>query len=207
MHTIQVLEWINKEMLARGINEYRFCVENENYICDSLGKFYSICVENYRNGKSYRQYRILPIHGSIEDGYVVFRISVDGVRKHLRAHRLMANAWLGVHDDLVVNHIDGNKRNNSLNNLEWCSVAENNKHAIISGLYDPSARDKRVYVLPKEEWITVYILHKHCNYSYRKLGAMNKCSRNAIENICRKIDELMGGIFSNGKQIARLSTN
>ncbi len=149
----------------------------------------------------------MPIHGSVEDGYATYRISVNGVRKHLRAHRLMANAWLGNQNGLVVNHIDGNKMNNSLENLEWCTIAENNKHAIQTGLYDPRAIDKRIYALPKEEWISVYILHKHCNYSFRKLGTMNRCSRGAIANIYKKIDNLMGGLLNNGKQIIRLSAN
>lgn len=207
MHPQKIIKWLDKELLARGINEYRFCLENENYICDKFGNFYSICVENIRNGKKYKQYRILPIHGSIEVSYVVFRITVNGIRKHLRAHRLMANSWLGEHKGLVVNHIDGNKLNNSLDNLEWCTIAENNKHAIRCGLYDPRAMNKRVYSLPKEEWMTVYILHKHCNYSYRRLGVMNRCSRGEIESICNRIDEMLGGVFDNGKQTIRLSVN
>lgn len=206
-HSLETKKWLDKEMLSRGIKEYKFCNENENYICDSKGNFYSICAEIMRNGKKYRQYRILQIHGSIEDGYIVFRITVNGVRKHLRAHRLMANAWLGNHDNLVVNHIDGNKTNNALKNLEWCTIADNNKHAIRTGIYDPRSMNKRVYVLPKEEWMTVYILHKHCNYSFRKLGVMNRCSRGAIENIYKKIDDLIGGTSNNEKQITRLSIN
>lgn len=207
MHSEDMRKWLDKELSARGICDYRFCVENENYVCDRHGNFYSICAEKVRDGQPYKQYRILPIHGSIEDGYIVFRIAVNGVRKHLRAHRLMANTWLGEHEDLVVNHIDGNKQNNSLDNLEWCTVEENNKHAIKSGLYDPRAMDKRVYTLPKAEWMSVYILHKHCNYSYRKLGVMNRCSGKAIENICNRIDEIIRGVLPNGKQTFRLSTH
>lgn len=52
-------------------------------------------------------------------------------------HRLLALAWIhNPYPDthFVVNHIDGNKKNNSLSNLEWVTVRENNKHAVNTGL-------------------------------------------------------------------------
>ena len=42
-------------------------------------------------------------------------------------HRVIAYAWLGV-SELTVNHKDGNKANNFVENLEWCTVKENNLH-------------------------------------------------------------------------------
>lgn len=52
-------------------------------------------------------------------------------------HRLLAMAWIegmGKNNAFVVNHIDGDKLNFSLNNLEWVTVSENNKHAFLNGL-------------------------------------------------------------------------
>lgn len=50
-------------------------------------------------------------------------------------HRLVADTFYdGMHDGLQVNHIDGNKANNFLGNLEWVTSSENVKHAYNSGL-------------------------------------------------------------------------
>ena len=49
-------------------------------------------------------------------------------------HRIVARVWLGEHDDLEVNHKDGNKGNNSVENLEWVTHSENEKHKHENGL-------------------------------------------------------------------------
>lgn len=56
--------------------------------------------------------------------------------KHL-LHRLVAMAFVqGFQEGLTVNHIDGNKLNNSPENLEWVSLARNTQHQWESGLVD-----------------------------------------------------------------------
>lgn len=55
--------------------------------------------------------------------------------KSLRVHRLVATAFLPkVKGKNQVNHIDGNKQNNRIDNLEWCDNRENQKHAYKIGL-------------------------------------------------------------------------
>ena len=70
------------------------------------------------------------LSGSIgENGYKYYRLSKNNVKKMFYAHRLVAEAFLENPNNLpVVNHKDGNKLNNNLNNLEWVSYSDNIKH-------------------------------------------------------------------------------
>ena len=59
----------------------------------------------------------------------------DGEKKTERVHRLVAQQFLPNPDNLpVINHIDGNKQNPNLENLEWTTQQENVKHAFKTGL-------------------------------------------------------------------------
>lgn len=65
-------------------------------------------------------------------GYPNLNLSVDGELRNFRVHALIAGAFLGPRPSPAheVNHKDGNKANNSADNLEWVTRAENERHAI-----------------------------------------------------------------------------
>ena len=77
---------------------------------------------------------------SIDDwGYLGFQVgsTMDGIHKYhyLRLSRLVAMAFIPNPDNLPeVNHIDGDKLNNCVTNLEWCSSKQNARHAWDTGL-------------------------------------------------------------------------
>lgn len=70
------------------------------------------------------------------DGYYETTLIYQYKAKYIRTHRIVAMAFLGVPEDksLEVNHKDGNKLNNNVDNLEWVTSSENQKHAYRMGL-------------------------------------------------------------------------
>ena len=68
-------------------------------------------------------------------GYLQLIYVNKGVRKKYYIHRLVAETFIGeIPDGHTVNHIDGDKRNNDVSNLEIVTRAENNLHAVEIGL-------------------------------------------------------------------------
>lgn len=64
----------------------------------------------------------------------------DGKVKDWLVHRLVAYAFIPNYDETKnsINHIDGNPKNNYVENLEWCNHKENNNHAFDNGLIKTS---------------------------------------------------------------------
>lgn len=63
-------------------------------------------------------------------GYLRMRLCKDGIKQWYQLHQLVARAFIpNPEGKETVNHIDGNKKNNCVSNLEWATQAENNKHA------------------------------------------------------------------------------
>lgn len=92
-------------------------------------------VKNVRTGKTLKP-RKVGYSGLDESQYIQYRLYYAPKKaKAVYAHRLVAEAFLPNPKGLeVVNHIDGNKENNSVANLEWVTASENAKHAYHNGL-------------------------------------------------------------------------
>ena len=89
------------------------------YIVDSDGYVLK------KNGTSPLKYSIN------HNGYAMINIMINGKRKGLAVHTAIAKTFLdGYQNNLQVNHKDGNKLNNHLDNLEWVTNTENMRHAV-----------------------------------------------------------------------------
>lgn len=99
-----------------------------NYTIDEFG--------NVRNqeGLILKPRNVGYVGASNDSMYKQYRLRVDGKYITRYQHRLLAETFIPNPDNLpVVDHIDGNKGNNSLDNLEWVSRSENTKRALGGG--------------------------------------------------------------------------
>lgn len=72
--------------------------------------------------------------------YYQIKLYKDTKSKILKVHRLLAQAFIpNPENKPCINHIDGDKLNNDLSNLEWCTYSENIQHAFDTGLKGTSA--------------------------------------------------------------------
>ena len=87
------------------------------------------------HGERHWQDRILKQKLGAQNEY---RIALwrDGCEYYFLVHRLVACAFLGEpeNEKMTVNHKDGNRQNNHIDNLEWLSLADNIRHAFNTGL-------------------------------------------------------------------------
>lgn len=71
-------------------------------------------------------------------GYPIVDLYSNGKRQTTRIHRLVAETFIPNSENKTqINHLDGDKRNNNIKNLEWCTPKENVSHAFNSGLMKP----------------------------------------------------------------------
>src|SRR4051794_22528319 len=63
------------------------------------------------------------------NGYKMVALCDRGRVQRIAVPRVVAEAFLGDGNGRHVNHIDGNKHNNAVDNLEWVTPAENSRHA------------------------------------------------------------------------------
>jgi len=78
-------------------------------------------------------------------GYPCVSLHKGKQKKNIYVHRLLAEHFIpNPENKLQVNHIDGNKQNNSLDNLEWVTPSENIQHAFKTGLNKSNIKNKKL---------------------------------------------------------------
>lgn len=117
-----------------------------------------------------------------EKGYKTVQLHNNG-RPYTKAiHRLVAETFYDVnYENFEVNHIDGNKLNNNIANLEWCTKQENIAHAYRTGLV-PFGNRKRVMIL--ETGQNFNSINECAEYLGVHRTAVGKCANGETSTCC-----------------------
>jgi len=134
----------------------------EHYLVSNQGR-----VSNSRTGRFLKP--------GLSGGYPCVVLYNEGVKITITVHRLVGLSWIPNPDNKkTINHIDGVKTNNRVENLEWMTHQENMQHAHKTGLVKAYHKDK---LLADKEKIEEMLLK---DLTYVEIAKVYDCSINTI---------------------------
>ena len=146
-------------------------IKNYNYLVNEDG-----IIKNSKTNRILKQ--------SNKSGYKIVCLSINNKSKTHYVHRLVAKTFIpNTNDKLQVNHIDGNKSNNKLENLEWCTPLENMIHAKKIGLKNDVGENNPNSKLTKKDVKHIKMLNKF--YTQRELGKIFGVCQTQISKIIK----------------------
>jgi hypothetical protein len=120
----------------------------KDYEVSNLGNVKSLSNEFTRKERLLKK-------GTIKNGYNIVVLINDKNKKTKYVHRLVAEAFLeNAKNNLCVNHINGVKNDNRVENLEWLSYSENSIHAFKNNL-QPKGQDRKQSKLTDKEVLEI----------------------------------------------------
>lgn len=129
-------------------------------------------------------------------GYAIVYLSKEGKQKAKKIHRLVAQAFIPNPLNLPqVNHIDGNKTNNNVSNLEWCDNSYNQKHAHETGLF-PKYEDTVGWGRPAKPVAMLDFNTKEIIQTFNTLSSASKetgINPSNIRSVCLGLRNHAGG--------------
>lgn len=132
------------------------------------------------NGHIYRDGK--PLKQDTSSGYARVTLYMNGKRYKFLVHRLVAQHFYVPGDGEEVNHKDGNKLNNCVDNLELCTPKQNIAHAIKTGLRDLRGEKNGSAKLSKEQVAEIRVLLKDKFY-LREVAEMYNVHLSTIKRI------------------------
>jgi len=135
------------------------------------------------------------LKSSLRNGYPSVSLSKEGKSNTKNIHRIVASTFIG-ESELIVNHKDGNKTNNSLENLEWVSYEDNTKHALENNLQKTHPNRVGQYKLKDEklilmrEYSSIIEASKETGISDKHIGSVCRGNRKSTGGyVWRYIDK------------------
>ena len=171
-----------------------------NYMISNQGRVKHLTYVN-TNNKTIKE-RLLC--GSLHnDGYIFISICLGNSQyKQIPKHRLVAETWIeNPNNKPEINHKDGNKQNNSIDNLEWCTSSENQQHAV-DNMLQPITVSTYKGKLSKEQRDEIINRYNIENISKRQLAKEYEVSHTTIndllnnkynygDNVCNEYEDFL----------------
>lgn len=153
---------------------------NNNYLASEDGRIFSVRKQRFLNdflsgNKSRGKLKA-------DNSYRVVNILIGKKTKHY-VHRLIAECFIPNPNNLPqVNHIDGNKENNAVYNLEWVDNQANQQHAFKTGLQKSGVKGIRRAKLTREEAENIRVLNK-MGFGQKTLAKMYNMNFGSVNHI------------------------
>jgi hypothetical protein len=144
------------------------------YQVSNLGRVKTL-KKKYSEGEKHRKIRL------DRNGYLTVSLSKNGKQNTMKVHRLVAIAFIvNSENKPFVNHLDGVKNNNIVDNLEWVTASENVKHAFRIGLKNSKT-------------ISKVVIDLDTGFIYDSISHASKSSLYST----RHLNDMLNGVYAN----------
>jgi len=158
----------------------------ENYIVSNLGNVLSL-PKKVKNKNGYRETKTRLLVLNNNNGYKYVCFVKDGQKKNYLVHRLVALAFLeNTNNYQEVNHKDGNRGNNNVENLEWCTRQQNIDHSWEKGLTKCIGEGHHNSIFTEDLVREIRAKYDTKMYSYSMLGKMYGINKFTIRNVIKR---------------------
>ena len=135
-------------------------------------------------------------------GYQRVSITTKKIKHTLKVHREVAKAFIPNPNNLPqVNHIDGNKNNNSVDNLEWVTNRENALHALSNGLWDSVIKGAKAVNEKKKKRVIATNGNKTLEFESVSSAEKYFDSRHIVDVLKGRRSRCKGWKFSYGNEV------
>lgn len=119
-------------------------------------------------------------------GYYITNLRMKPKNKYVRVHQLVGDHFVDNPDNKPqLNHKDDNKLNNHYLNLEWCTIAENIKHAVRTGLLDIKGEKHHNSKLKDSDIQQIFNLRRQ-GFIMKDIGFIFSVSRRTIGDVLNR---------------------
>ena len=140
-----------------------------------------------RHSKGIRVSKEKIVEGCNRHGYKTVSFKKDGIKKTIDVHILVARAFIknpNLDKFKIVNHLNSDRADNRVENLEWCDHSRNAKHAYEAGkLKITRGTQRSTAILNEDKVLAIKLLYKTGKFSHWKLANMFDIGKTTIQGI------------------------